>query len=114
MEAGKGFLGCDSSLCVLVDVSLPLNRTVEFRAVLQKGHRFQVPRLIRWEFKMEPNQVLRVRVGLANGYHHEYFFGRINRDGRLTVPKLTLGLLQDRLDGKSLIGCALEVQLSPV
>jgi hypothetical protein len=98
----------------LVDVSLPLTRTVNFRAVLQKGHRFQVPRLIRWEFKMEPSQVLRVSVGLANGYHDEDFFGKMNRDGRLTIPKLTLDLLQDRLDGKSLVGCALKVQLSPV
>ena len=101
-------------LFVLVDVSLPLTRTVNFRAVLQKGHRFQVPRLIRWEFKMEPSQVLRVSVGLANGYHDEDFFGKMNRDGRLTIPKLTLDLLQDRLDGKSLVGCALKVQLSPV
>ena len=59
---------------MLVDVSLPLTRTVVFRTVLQKGHRFQVLRLIRWEFKMEPSQVLRVRVGLANDYHNEYFF----------------------------------------
>ena len=101
-------------LFVLVDVSLPLTRTVNFRAVLQKGHRFQVPRLIRWEFKMEPSQVLRVSVGLANDYHNEYFFGKMNRDGRLTIPKLTLDLLQDRLDGKSLVGCALKVQFSPV
>jgi hypothetical protein len=69
-------------MCGVLVFGVPLTRAVEFRAVLQKGNRFQVPKVIRWEFKMETNQVLRVRVGRANGYDHEYFFGRMNRDGR--------------------------------
>jgi hypothetical protein len=93
---------------------LPLTRAVEFKAVLQKGNRFQVPRLVRWEFKLEPDQVLRVRVESAEGYYREYFFGRMTRDGRIKVPKITLGLLQDKFDVKSLVGCVLYVQLAPV
>lgn len=93
---------------------MPLTRSVEFRAVLQKGNRFQVPKLVRWEFKMEPGQVLEIRVGRANVYGHtECFFGRMSLDGRITIPKLTVDLLQEDLDGKSLVGHVLKVQLAP-
>jgi bifunctional DNA-binding transcriptional regulator/antitoxin component of YhaV-PrlF toxin-antitoxin module len=99
---------------VLVGVfDLPLKRSVGFRAVLQKGNRFQVPKLVRWEFRMEPGQVLRVRVGRVNHYEEEYFFGRMSRDGRITIPKLTVDLLQEKIDGKSMVGHVLEVHLSP-
>ena len=93
---------------------VPLTGSVEFRVVLPKGNRFQVPKLVRWEFKMEPGQVLRVRVGRANVYgQNEYFFGRMSRDGRITIPKLTVDLLQEDFDGKSLVGSVLKVQLGP-
>ena len=93
---------------------VPLTGSVEFRVVLPKGNRFQVPKLVRWEFKMEPGQVMRVRVRRANAYgQNEYFFGRMSRDGRITIPKLTVDLLQEEIDGKSLVGHVLEVQLSP-
>jgi hypothetical protein len=63
---------------------------------------------------MEAGQVLRTRVGRANVYgQNEYFFGRMSRDGRITIPKLTVDLLQEDFDGKSLVGHVLEVQLSP-
>jgi bifunctional DNA-binding transcriptional regulator/antitoxin component of YhaV-PrlF toxin-antitoxin module len=93
---------------------MPLNRAVEFRAVLQKGNRVQVPKLVRWEFKMESGQVLKIRVGRASSYGGgEPFFGRMNRDGRITIPKLTLGLLQDDFNGKNLVGQVLKVRLEP-
>jgi hypothetical protein len=112
-EAGKVFLGCDLSILFLV-FGLPLTRTVEFRAVLQRGNRVQVPKLVRWEFKLEPSQVLRIRVGRVSVYgRSEYFFGRMNKDGRITVPKLTVDLLEDMFEGESLVGKVLEVQLAP-
>jgi hypothetical protein len=37
----------------------------------------------------------------------------MNRDGRITIPKLTLGLLQDKFNGKSLVGQVLKVWLAP-
>jgi bifunctional DNA-binding transcriptional regulator/antitoxin component of YhaV-PrlF toxin-antitoxin module len=93
---------------------VPLTSVVVFKAVLQKGNRLQVPKLVRWKFKMEPGQVLRIGVDFGHSYgQREYFFGRMNRDGRITVPKVTLGLLQDRFEGKSLLGYVLEVRLEP-
>jgi hypothetical protein len=93
---------------------LPLTRVVEFRAVLQKGNRVQVPRLVRWEFKLEIGQVLRIVVSRLGAYDNKWFFGRMSRDGRITIPRLTLGLLQDEINGESLLGCVLEVRLEPV
>jgi bifunctional DNA-binding transcriptional regulator/antitoxin component of YhaV-PrlF toxin-antitoxin module len=83
--------------------------------VLQKGNHIQVPKLVRWEFRLESSQVLKVRVDLVGSYvHSEYFFGRMNKDGRITIPKLTLDLLQERSnEGRSLLGCVLEVKLEP-
>ena len=93
---------------------LPLTGAVEFRAVLQKGNRVQVPRLVRWEFKLETSQVLMVTVDCVDRYiQKECFFGRMNEDGRITVPKLALDLLQRRLDTQSLVGWALRVRLEP-
>ena len=95
---------------------MPLTKAVEFRAVLQKGNRVQVPKLVRWEFKMETSQVLKVKVNPVGAYgQKETFFGRMNGNGRITIPKLTLGLLQDRDNGgKSLADYVLELQLEPV
>jgi hypothetical protein len=94
---------------------VPLTRAVEFKAVLQRGNRVQVPKLVRWEFKLESSQVLKVQVSPVSTYgRKEQFFGRMNSDGRMTVPKLTLDLLRDRYNGgKSLVGYVLEVQLEP-
>jgi hypothetical protein len=94
---------------------VPLTNDVEFKAVLQRGNRVQVPKLVRWEFKMETNQDLKIRVSRPGAYGlGENFYGRMNRDGRLTIPRLTLVLLQNKTNGgKSLIGCILGVQLKP-
>jgi bifunctional DNA-binding transcriptional regulator/antitoxin component of YhaV-PrlF toxin-antitoxin module len=93
---------------------MPLSRWVGFKVVLQKGNRVQVPKLVRWEFKLESSQVLYICVKLVGSYGSgECFFGRMNRDGRITIPKLTLGLLQDEADVESLVGHVLKVSLEP-
>jgi len=43
-------------------VELPLTEAVEFKTILQKGNRVQLPRLIRWKFKLETDQILKVIV----------------------------------------------------
>jgi hypothetical protein len=97
-------------------MGLPLNRVVRFRSVLQRGNRVQVPKPIRWEFKLEESQILHVEVELANTYSgKERFYGKMNADGRITIPKVNMGLLQESSnEGKSLLGCVLEVQLEPL
>jgi hypothetical protein len=84
---------------------------VVFKAVLQRGNKVQVPRLLRWQYRMEPDQVLRVEVRSLEFSGCERFLGRMRRDGRLTIPLLTLKLL--RGDDESLEGCVLEVTLEP-
>jgi hypothetical protein len=90
---------------------LPLTEQVSFSTVLQKGNRIQTPRLIRWQFKLEPQQVLKVTVNPEElGYGREEFYSHMSKDGCIAVPKLTLKLLQGE-DGESLVGSVLEVKL---
>jgi hypothetical protein len=41
---------------------VPLTEAVSFKTLLQKGNRVQVPKLVRWQFKLETTQVLKVTV----------------------------------------------------
>jgi hypothetical protein len=89
---------------------MPLTESVDFKAVLQRGNRIQIPRLIRWQYRMEPDQVLKVKVK-TESWREEEFYARMGKDGRLTIPKLTLELLQQ--EDESLAGSVLEVTLEP-
>jgi hypothetical protein len=96
---------------------VPLAEAVSFKTLLQRGNRVQVPRLVRWQFKLEPEQVLRVTVEVKVSEYasaSERFFGRMSGDGRITVPKLVLALLRKRAKGsKSLAGHVFEVTIQP-
>jgi hypothetical protein len=93
---------------------LPLTRAISFKTLLQKGNRVQVPKLLRWEFKMEPTQVLWVAVGLLESWKKEGFYAKMGRDGRITVPWLVLDLLRKQIEeGGSLTGQVLEVKIEP-
>jgi len=83
-----------------------------FKAVLQRGNKVQVPRLLRWQYRMEPDQVLGVEVRVEEFFGDERFLGRMRKDGRLTVPRLILRLLRGDEVG-NLQGCVLEVTLEP-
>jgi hypothetical protein len=61
---------------------------------------------------MEVNQVLRVSVRVAGSFVDERFVARMTRDGRLTIPILTLKLLREG-EEESLEGCVLEVTVEP-
>jgi hypothetical protein len=67
---------------------------------------------VRWQFKLEPTEVLQVTVTIVDSIGaQETFFARILKDGRIVIPKLTLALLKG--DMPSLEGCTLEVTLEP-
>ena len=52
-------------------------------------NKVQVPKIIRWTFKLEPDQGLRVGVsGLGRGC--EYFYTKMGKDGRIFIPKAVL------------------------
>jgi bifunctional DNA-binding transcriptional regulator/antitoxin component of YhaV-PrlF toxin-antitoxin module len=93
---------------------VPLTEAVSFKTCLQKGNRVQVPKPVRWQFKLEASQVLRVMVCLVDvRMSWETFYGRMDESGRITIPKLTLSLLQSKADQQSLIGAVMEVNLEP-
>ena len=68
---------------------MPLTGRVEFKRPLEACYKVQIPKIIRWKFKLESDQVLRVGVGgLGRGY--EYFYARMGKDGRIFIPKAVL------------------------
>jgi len=76
---------------------VPLTEFVKLKAVPQKGNRVQLPKLVRWRFKFESGQVLKVTLAVANSFGAwETFYARMDKSGRITIPKLTLLLLKNR------------------
>jgi len=75
-------------------VWVPLSEVVSFKALLQKRNRVQVPRLVRWRYRLESDEVWRIYVGFDGGCVSESFFGRMLPDGRITVPKLVVELIE--------------------
>jgi len=95
---------------------LPLTQVVEFKTRLQKGNRIQVPRLIRWQFKLEPDQVLKIEISSASCFvmGRETFYGQMNKDGRITIPYLTREIIRKHLRDQSTINnILLQVRLNP-
>src|SRR5208337_1033110 len=93
---------------------LPLSQRVSFKTMLQKQNRLQVPKLVRWQYKLEPSEVLKVTVtiaGLLGVSVRESFLARMYKSGRIRIPDLTLALL--KRDEPSLEGRAIEVTLEP-
>ncbi|MCJ7762349.1 hypothetical protein MUP38_02700 [Candidatus Bathyarchaeota archaeon] len=91
---------------------VPLTQKVSFKTVLQRGNRVQVPRVVRWRFKMDTEQVLKVSVHAVNVWSGwEIFYVRVGRDGRITIPKRQRELLRDR--EQDLTGYVMDVTLEP-
>ncbi len=91
---------------------MPLNQRVMFEAQLQRRNMVQVPKMIRWQFKMDPDQVLKVGVCVPvkdTGTHN--FFAKMRADGRIVVPKLIVVILQGK--SNDLLGYILEIILEP-
>jgi len=66
----------------------------EFPAKLQKGNRIQVPVLLRWKYRLDPGDVLRVRLWSRRTLSGESFYARLGKDGRFTVPKIVVEELE--------------------
>jgi len=94
---------------------LPLTERVCFKTRLQRGNRIQLPKLIRWKYKLEQEQVLKVSL-TALGYFcgWESFYARMDKSGRITVPRLTLAImLSGDRDKPDLNGAVMDVRLEP-
>ncbi len=92
---------------------MPLNRVVRFEAQVEKSNLFQVPRKIRWAFKMESEQMLHVEIiapRIAFGTHS--FFAKMRKDGRIRIPKLVCAILNDK--EPNLGDAVIDVTIHPV
>ncbi|MGD0203924.1 MAG: hypothetical protein ABSC20_08500 [Candidatus Bathyarchaeia archaeon] len=76
------------------------------------GDRVQIPKLIRWEFKLEIGQVLRVGFSVPNMFRDwQFFYAKMEKDGRVLIPREILSIWQD--EKTSLTGYIVEVTLEP-
>jgi bifunctional DNA-binding transcriptional regulator/antitoxin component of YhaV-PrlF toxin-antitoxin module len=93
---------------------MPLTELASFKAKLENRNRIQIPNLLRWRFKMEPGELLKanLRVFGSENYEEETFLAKMTRDGRLTIPKLTMDVLTQR-EEKNLADAILEVTIIP-
>ena len=68
---------------------MPLTQRVNFKAKLQKRNLLQVPKLARWEYKLECSEVLKVLVSVVGVYAlEESFLARISKSGPVRIPHL--------------------------
>jgi len=72
---------------------MPLTQKVNFKTKLQRGTRVQIPKLVRWQFKMDAKQILKVTVSVFGVWGTpESYLSRMGKDGRILIPKLILDL----------------------
>lgn len=89
-----------------------LNETARFKTQLQKDNRFQIPTIVRWQYKLEKSQTLNVQISLVDRMGvRERFLAKMRKDGRITVPALIVALLKQFVP--DLKGCVVEITLQP-
>ena len=64
---------------------MPLDQRVTFKNTLEKCGKVQVPKIIRWQFKLEPDQILKVNIYGRGG--HEPFYGKMAKTDAYTFPR---------------------------
>jgi DNA-binding transcriptional regulator/RsmH inhibitor MraZ len=92
---------------------MSLNAKVSFEAVLEVGNRLQIPKLIQQHFKIEQTQILKVRASPKRLWGaFECFYVKMDKQGRILVPKLTLSLMVNK-ENPNLEGYVFNVSLEP-
>jgi hypothetical protein len=96
-------------------ILLPLTELVSFKTRLQRGNRIQLPKLVRWKYKLEIDQILKVGVAAENlFFNYETFYAKMDKSGRITINRLTLNLLGRHLqESQRLTGAVMKVRLEP-
>ena len=93
---------------------MPLTREVSFKAAIGKGNRILIPKLIRWEFKLVSAQLLAINVRLFARGIQETFYTKMNKDGRVTIPKINAEIMKTQLHkDENLNEYAFEITLRP-
>jgi bifunctional DNA-binding transcriptional regulator/antitoxin component of YhaV-PrlF toxin-antitoxin module len=66
---------------------MSLTQKVNFKTPLQRGNRVQVPKLVRWRFKLETDQILKVTVSVFGVWGiSQSYLSRMGKDGRIVIP----------------------------
>ena len=91
---------------------MPLTTRVSFKVQMQNQNRFQIPKIVRWEYKIEPTQTLNVTLRTFDIGFEESFLAKMLPDGRITVPRIVIAQLQQRMP--NLKANVIEVALEPV
>jgi bifunctional DNA-binding transcriptional regulator/antitoxin component of YhaV-PrlF toxin-antitoxin module len=73
----------------------------------------QIPKFVRWHYKLEPTQILEVTVSFLGAWRPpEIFLSRISKDGKIVIPKLTITLFKE--SKPNLDGYIADVRLAPL
>ena len=67
--------------------------TEVFHTRVQEQIRIQIPRLLRWKYKLAPGIVMRVQVTNKDSHDSHRFLAKMQQGGRITVPKTLAELL---------------------
>ncbi len=93
---------------------MPLTHSISFKAAIGKGNRIQIPTIIKWEFKLEPTQLLTINVRLFDLGIDETFYTKMNKDGRITIPKINTEIIKTQLPKEATLNqYAFEITLKP-
>ncbi len=87
---------------------MPLSEFVKFLTKLHKWNRIQIPVEVRWRYKLEAEDLLKVSVSLVDGFDNEEFIVKLMHGGRFTIPWEVVWAL--KLDKP---GYMLQVELKP-
>ncbi len=88
---------------------MPLTEKVTFKIPLEACNKIQIPKIIRWQFKLDPQQVLHVEI--HSGSAQETFYAKTGKDGRIHIPKTVTYTLFGKTE--NLAGYLLEISLEP-
>ncbi len=65
-----------------------------FHAKVQKALRLQVPRVLRWKYKLEAGMVLRVQVEKVDTCKSHTYLTRLQCSGRISIPKIAAEIVE--------------------
>ena len=93
--------------------SCPLTEKVTFNKRLQRGNRVQIPKYVRWGYQLETTQILKATIQVVKLWSvtSQTFLTRPSKDGRITIPNLTMQLMSPN---QNLEGQIMQVTLQPI
>ena len=94
---------------------MPLSESAHFKTKLTARNQIQLPRILRGQNKIEAGETFRVMVEVWGSHNsrEQVFLAKTSADGRLTIPKITMEILED-MEEKKLVGAIFDVSIFPL